>query len=454
VNEINDTLEEVKMQAQRYIDTLLETTSANLQEAALQSGAITKIRELKEAKHLLQLLLIYAVSDVSLRAISVIASEIAGINISDTAWRKRFLKCGAFVCLLLNNALANVAVTQLWFYYQNQKLQVFLLDATTFKQVGKNGEEIRVHMCYNLTKGAMQEVIVTDNHTAESAALFTVMPGCLYIGDAGYGKGKNMAYIVENEGNVLFRFTPNLTKLAMDAKGKRIVNMAKRLKSKKNKIQFHCYIQAGKDNYIPVRIMASRLPEDKALLAKERKIKTSKRKQQQVKEETLIYCQWVILLTNLDSSYDMDSLFRLYRSRWQIELLFKRIKQFLKVNRLKKASLEHSKVLVLTMFLAWSLVEREALQAEIQLLEQGEDMEDYSPWVATSIAFLQFKTTLNSSWALGLDIKRVIRTHYHRLRNHKSQRANQYTSFRHSQISSLSCRDVVPSFNPSSYSAA
>ena len=197
-------------------------------------------------------------------------------------------------------------------------MNVYLLDATTFKQVGEKGQEVRAHMCYNLTKGAMEDVVVTDNHTAESTKTFTIIPGHLYIADAGYGKGKGFGYVVSKKGNALFRFTPNLVNLAKDANGNTKIDMKKMLSTKSKLVEFTCYIHTEKGQYIPVRIIASRLPEDKELLAKERKMRTARRKQQKVKEETLVYAGWVILMTNLDSRHSAISLLDLYRSRWQI----------------------------------------------------------------------------------------------------------------------------------------
>jgi hypothetical protein len=357
-----------------------------------------------------------------------------GCNVSDESWRLRFANCEAWLCLLLHNALVTVAPVQLVFHHDGQEMQVFLFDSTTFKQVGKDGKELRAHTCYNLTKGKIEEVIVTDKHTAEGTSMFKVIPKCLYIADAGYGKGSKYYDIVSRGGNALFRFTPNLTKLCNDDNGKDAIDMVKKLKSRKNKrkkiIEFNCFIHVGNGKYTPVRVIASRLPDDKLLLARERKIRTSKKKQTQIKQSTLVYSGWVILMTNLGTEHSAESLLHLYRSRWQIELLFKRIKQFFGVKRLKKATLKHSKVLVLTWMLIWALVERETIATEIMLIEKAVDMELYSLWSLSDLHFRKFETMINSLWAFSLDIKGHIGEIYRRLRNHKSSRINQYALYR------------------------
>ena len=102
--------------------------------------------------------------------------------------------------------------------------------------------------------------------------MFKVIPKSLYIADAGYGKGSKYHDIVSRKGNVLFRFTPNLTKLCRDNKGQDTIDMEKELSAKKSikkkLVDFTCFIHIGKGKYAPVRIIASRLPEDKLLLAR------------------------------------------------------------------------------------------------------------------------------------------------------------------------------------------
>jgi hypothetical protein len=342
------------------------------------------------------------------------------------------MKCGAWVCFLMQASLNSFSPQLLVFCHNGISMTVYLIDATTFKQVGKNGKELRVHMCYNLTKGCMEEIAVTDNHTAESVKSFTVKPGNLYMGDAGYGKGTNMELILEQGGYALFRITPNQVKLAKDDKGKVVINMEtllKKAKPKTKQLDFNCYIHTAHGRYVLVRIIASRLPADKALLAKERKIRESQKKQSQIKDATLVYCQWVILMTNVDQSHTAESLLKLYRSRWQIELLFKRIKQFLGIKRLRKASLEHSKLLVMIWILIWSAIEKQTLEVEVQLIEQGEDISLFSLWSVTALIFSRFEVMLNSLWAFAYNQTVQLTEVYRKLRNHKAKRRNQYAEF-------------------------
>ena len=430
MNETNDIAVQIKEQALKYIQGAIRVYGQTLEESAYKYKAIERDGETSSAKILLQLLIIYAISGVSFRVIAVYGFMMNAVNVTDEAWRQRFQKSSAWVLFLLQTSLDSLAPTSLCFSSNGQNMQVYLIDATMFKQVGKKGKELRAHMCYNLTKGSMEEVTVTDNHTAEGAQVFAIKPGSLYIGDAGYGRGVHLEHISSKGGYALFRLTPNQVKLAKDVKGRNKIDVTALFSKKKKYLDVKCFVHTKNGRYTPVRIIAGRLPADKALLAGERKIRESRRRQSQIREATLLFSGWVVLMTNADDSHCAKSLLHLYRSRWQIELLFKRIKQFLGIKRLKKASLEHSKLLVLLWLLVWSAVERKALEAEIQLMLRDDDLSRYSPWVMSSIIFKQLQVMVNAGWAFAFNPALHAHRIYPLMRNHKDGRHNQYSDLR------------------------
>jgi hypothetical protein len=134
-------------------------------------------------------------------------------------------------------------------------------------------------------------------------------------------------------------------------------------------------------------------------------------------------------MTSLDESYSAECILKLYRIRWQIELLFKRIKQFLNVTRLRAATVQHSKVLVLLLLIIWSLVERQVVAAEICLKARQANMSRFSPWTMCGFFLHVFKSMLNQLWIFCLDTNIDLLGIYKRLCNHKARRINQYFEF-------------------------
>jgi IS4 transposase len=203
--------------------------------------------------------------------------------------------------------------------------------------------------------------------------------------------------------------------------------MAQVLSKDKDIIDFNCYVHTEKKKYIPVRIVAGRIPADKTEAVLNRKKRDAQKRQYTPKAETFIFAQWVILMTSLDSNeYSAAELLEIYRCRWQVELLFKRIKQHFKINRLRKATLPHSKVLVLAWLIQWALVERESYVAEVYLINKNKSLQNYSPWALCDF----FSHTLASEFymilALSIELSGDLFEALRRLKSHTSTRFYQF----------------------------
>jgi len=435
VNQSNDITEAGNSQANAAricIEKLLRKLPGTLVETAKSYGALVRRRVVKCARELILVLFIYATSDMSLRMLAASASAMGVASMSDQAWQKRVVACEPWLSCIAKETIPKFTNRQNKMFLGRS---VRLLDGSNIQQAGKNGKRgggtIRVHMCYDITEGRMGDMLVTDKHTPESVAIFFIETGVIYIADAGYGKGKNIAHIISRQADAIFRVTPNHLNLAKDGRGKSKIDMAKKLDIKADFLDFSCYVHTENRHYVPVRIVASRLPEEKALLAKERKIRSAKRRQtKKIRTATLVYAGWVILMTTLDDAYSAQDLLALYRARWQIELLFKRIKQSFDVSVLPAASLKHSKAMVLLWLILWSLTEQNALAMEICLLEKEADMTHYSPWAVQCFLFNQLKAIVNCLWAMCFDLETHALEAFQRLRNHRSSRSNQYAVFR------------------------
>ena len=103
-------------------------------------------------------------------------------------------------------------------------------------------------------------------------------------------------------------------------------------------------IPARSGKTIEGRICVIRKTEEAIKLA-HKKIKTDAQKRgRSTKQETLEYAKYVIVFTNYpeDSFSDIDVL-EWYRSRWQVELVFKRFKSIAQLGHLPKHNDDSSK---------------------------------------------------------------------------------------------------------------
>jgi hypothetical protein len=427
MNQLNDIPKNQLMQV--YQRNFLDKLNCCMETSAKQYGALTRKRVIKSAQSLLLMVLIYCTTAISQRVLAALGGIANIADISDQAWQGRILGCDKWLEYLLNQALRIPTARSCKIPEKFCGKTIELVDGSIVRQEGKKGQTLRIHMCYNMSESRMDEIHLTDNKTAESLGVFTVNQGSIYIADAGFGKGKNLNYIVSNKADAIIRITPSQTALSTDRSGKTKVDMQQKLAEGTNVVDFNCFIHTEKGKYIPVRIVASRLPEDKIQQAIARKKRSAVKKQSKIKPETLIYAEWVILMTSLNEEYTPNELLELYRIRWQIELLFKRIKQFFKVTKLKPASLKHAKTMVLSWLIIWALTERTALNAQSYIIDKNQDLNYYSPFVfETFVAFL-IKSLLLVVLTINIDFGNNLEKIRRRLQNHKCTRLNHFASF-------------------------
>jgi DDE family transposase len=109
--------------------------------------------------------------------------------------------------------------------------------------------------------------------------------------------------------------------------------------------------------WVPVRLIALRLTPEQQRKA-ERRVhkKAGQDKRKEVKPETLYLAGWLLVVTTLPrEQWNEAEVLTLYRSRWHIELLFKRFKQLLHAHRVRCTHAGRDQASLLTLLLAWSL---------------------------------------------------------------------------------------------------
>ena len=424
VNKLNLTGNNKKIQevSKSWLENIEKIIPVDLDQSAKDYGALIRKRGVKNASDLLKILMIYATGKISVRILSVAASALKISDISDTAWNKRISLSAAWLAFLLDSVLSSIVNPSEEKLSKNRN--VYLIDSTYFRQEGKTRKLYRAHINYCLNTGCMHEIKVTDIHTAESLTVYEIMENGIYIADAGYGKATQIAYALSKSADVLFRMTPNQVAL-YDKDGEKL-NTSSILKTKKSTIDLHCFIKHNKI-LIPVRIIASRLPEDKIEAAIKHKKRQSQRMQTKLKPETLIYAEWVILVTSLDTSFSPTEILSIYRSRWQIELLFKRIKQNLMIHLIRAASPKYALAIIELWLLIWAISERQLLIFQNILLFKNLDPQRFSIWALSQLTFIQTLLIIECQWS-SLINEYNFASFANFLLNHKSSRINQYAS--------------------------
>ena len=179
-----------------------------------------------------------------------------------------------------------------------------------------------------------------------------------------------------------------------------------------------------------VRVIAKKLPKEETEKARKRKKNTASRKQNQITEDTLFCAGWIVVITSLGIEYCGEEILYLYRSRWQVELLFKRFKQNFSITTLKAGSTSYAETEVLLWLIIWVISERQSFLTECFLARKKETV-IYSVYEKCKVAFLQIKEILCLSWSQFLDLTDEKYSRY--LKKRKRYRKNQNDEF-HAEI--------------------
>ena len=92
------------------------------------------------------------------------------------------------------------------------------------------------------------------------------------------------------------------------------------------------------------------------------------RRQKQKKAETIQNAAYVFIVTALtEESYGKEAIIELYRSRWQIELLFKCFKQNLGIKTIRIASQQYAKAMIYLWLIIFLMTEKNFIKCRLTL---------------------------------------------------------------------------------------
>ena len=121
-------------------------------------------------------------------------------------------------------------------------------------------------------------------------------------------------------------------------------------------------------------------------------------------------CGWLLLLTSLAAEgWTNAELLWLYRARWQVELLFKRLKQLLRLGRVRATSRAGAEASIRALLIAWLLQEqashelrallprlsRTPSEAEVELERTPAVL---SSWTLTLLSLETLRVQVLGSW--------------------------------------------------------
>ena len=341
-------------------DLLLSFLPDDWEGLARRTGALRKLRKDKSPSKLLRILLLHLGCGHSLRETVVRARRAQLADLSDVALLKRLRKCRDWLHALCVELLRERG----WGAGVPDGPEVRAFDGTIVKEPGRSGSLWRIHYSVRLPSLTCDFFKLTGTQgagTGESLTQFPIEPGDRILADRGYSTGQGIGHVAEAGGQVTVRV--NTGSLVLLDDGGQELDLAK------------CILPLNKPGVIGSeaasarvdssggsvrgRLCALRKTEEAIRIAQRKLRREASKKGRQIRPATLEMAKYVILFTTVPEDEWTDSeVLAWYRTRWQVELVFKRFKSLAQLGSLPKYHEDSAKAWLYGKLLAALLIEK------------------------------------------------------------------------------------------------
>lgn len=338
----------------------------DLSERARSDGFFQRARGLEDAELWLRLILMHVAGGLSLKQTVVRARQLGLAEVSSVALFKRLRRSQKWLQGLTGHLLA-VQQKKLGRFHWPYRYRLRIIDATNIQEPGSTGTDWRLHYSIRLPELTCDYYELTDDQGGEKLGRYHFEQDEMVLVDRGYSHRAGVAHVVDAGAQVLFRWNPGLFPLET-ANGKPLALLPRvRVLSEGQAAEWPVQFVWQQKTY-PLRLCALR----KSQLAAKRALGRAQRKAQkngtQAEAEALELTAYVLVLTS-EMTLPLPAVLELYRGRWQVELVFKRLKSLLDAGQLPKNDDDSALAWMQAKLLTALLVDRILLEGKF-----------FSPW--------------------------------------------------------------------------
>lgn len=318
-------------------NVVLSLLPCDWEQQAVLCGALERLRGFGSAGDLLRVLLLHVGRGYSLRETALRARRSGLAEVSDVALLLRFRRAEQWwrqlcVALLRESGWSEVGAPGAW--------NLRAVDSTLISEPGRTGTEWRIHYSLRLPSLECDCFEITPASGAgsgERLQRFPAAPDDLLLADRGFCRGADLA-AVACAGAALIVRLHSVSLPLYDARRRRVA-LPERLGELTAAGQIGAWpvrVRAGQ-GWIEGRLCALRKSAEAEARATARLRRTAQRRGSATRPETLAMAHYVALFTTApQADFSAEAILELYRSRWQIELAFKRLKTLAQLGHLPK----------------------------------------------------------------------------------------------------------------------
>lgn len=221
-------------------------------------------------------------------------------------------------------------------------LRFIVIDGSTVQEPGATETTYRLHVAIDLINLSIRQIEVTTDKVGESLDHYQLDEGDVILLDRGYNQPKTLIPVLDRGGDVVLRYNAhsmNLYEIETEEHGQEQmvkVDWENSLQTLNRQPGYFPVYLRHKCKRIEVFLHAIPLPSDKAAQARQQAKKRAKKNGRIPSDKALYLSEWVLVLVSLPPALlDTDAIANLYRVRWQVELVIKRLKSLLQVDELR-----------------------------------------------------------------------------------------------------------------------
>ncbi len=317
-------------------DVLKSFLPANWRELATATGALKGLRKDKSPEKLLRVLLLHLGCGHSLQETAVRARQAQLAEMTAAAVWNRLQKSAPW----LRGLCVELFRERGWERAGAGGLQIRALDATLVKEPGR-GSLWRIHYSVRLPSLACDFFRLTATEgpgTGESFRQFPLCAGDYLLADRGYSTAAGLRHVAQAGAFATVRV--NTRSLPLGTPQGAPFDLLAAVRGLRRAGQLGCWPVAaldGREHPVVGRVCALRKTAEAIRVAHKALRRQASKKGKQLQPRTLEFAKYVILFTTFpEDAFPAADVLEWYRTRWQVELVFKRFKSLAQLGHLPK----------------------------------------------------------------------------------------------------------------------